>query len=103
MYPGDARLGDGGIADLRDVDGGFITVCVGDAEFPDDSLDGTDITLEAIKNNGDPVDLVGGTVEIIDGCAIFDQLTIDKTGAYRLVANGEFESVKFNVRPARKK
>jgi hypothetical protein len=105
--PGDANLGDGGDllkAVLLDKDGDLIEVCAVDGNGdPVTSFEGT-VTLTAIKNNGDPVDLENaGPISLVDGCATFENLTIDKTGAYRLVANGEFESLKFNVRPAKKK
>lgn len=66
-----------------------------------------DITsLAAIKNNGDPVilgDVILGSTDTVTGCLTFTGVTINKTGAYRLVVNGEFVSLKFNVRPKKKK
>jgi hypothetical protein len=77
---------------------------------------GTEITsLEAVKNNGTPVTF-GGLVgdqelpvaipttpdpKLGDGsfCYTFENLTLDKTGAYRIVVNGEVESLKINVKP----
>jgi len=78
------------------------------------AVDGTVITsIEFIKNNGDPVDVVGlpvfSTGAVVtdepqsDGsfCRTFSNITIDKTGAYRLVANGTFTSQKINVKPGK--
>ncbi len=71
-------------------------------------VEGAEIeTMVAIKNNGDPVEL-GGTLNLpvttgSDGCYHFSGVTLNKTGAYRLVVNGDFESLKFNVRPPSKK
>ena len=64
-------------------------------------------SLIAIKNNGDPV-FLGGVDHLPDvtdagGCLVFEDVTINKTGAYRLVVDGEFVSLKFNVRPEKKK
>ena len=62
-------------------------------------------SLVAIKNNGDTVlldDLPEFPVSTVEGCVTFNGITLNKTGAYRLVVNGEFESLKFNVRPAKK-
>jgi hypothetical protein len=79
----------------------------------DPATAGVEITsLVAVKNNGDPVELTNlppkSWITLGDGCFPFwDSETeigaqINKTGAYRLVANGDFESRKFNVRPPRK-
>jgi hypothetical protein len=90
-----------------------IDASTGTAEIPEFSVcagyDGVAITdIEFIKNNGDPVDVTGLDVLPVEtndeyraGCYTFalGDLTIDKTGAYRIVANGEFTSQKFNVKP----
>ncbi len=71
---------------------------------------GTQITsLQAVKNNGEPVTFGGlpplpvtipNTPEP-DGsfCYTFTGLTLNKTGAYRIVVNGQVESKKINVKP----
>jgi hypothetical protein len=74
-----------------------------------DPIEGFEVEITdliAIKNNGDPVilgNVILGSTDENTGCLEFAGVTINKTGAYRLVVNGEFESLKFNVRPAKKK
>jgi hypothetical protein len=93
----------------------YIDASTGTATIPTFSVcagyDGIAITsIEFIKNNGDPVEVVGlpgFPVETNDedpaGCYTFSDVTIDKTGAYRKLANGEFMSLKLNVKPPSKK
>jgi hypothetical protein len=91
-----------------------VTICtVGDL------INGIPVTsIVAVKNNGSFVDLTGesypqytgGPPDNEDGCITFDTLQINKTGAYRLVVNPDFNdrgkvvggdafSEKFNVKP----
>ena len=66
-------------------------------------------TLEAVTNNGTykslgglpafPVYTVSDPGHDDDGCFTFAGVTIDGTGAFHLVANGQYSSAKFNVKP----
>jgi hypothetical protein len=93
---GDFKLGDDGLATFNDL-----KVC---------GTPGSEITsLEALKNNGEPTTFGGlptlpvtiPTTPNEDGnyCYTFSGLTLDKTGAYRIVVNGEDSSQKINVKP----
>ncbi len=108
----DLNLGNMGDPETATLDDFYVCTAPATAGF--------DITsLVAVKNNGDPVELgnlpggpppdpLGTTAPLTtgdsppDGCVSFSGVTINKTGAYRLVANGVFESLKFNVRPLRR-
>ncbi len=100
---GDLKLNDQGTAKLENWKYGF--------QFKVCAVPGFEITsLVAVKNNGDPVTL-GELPDPPDGpwiiaddedCFPFPNVTINKTGAYRLVVNGEYMSQKFNVRPYKK-
>jgi len=88
-----------------------VTVCTVDGQVEGIPVE----SILAVRNNGSFVELTGeafpqNTGE--DGCVTFESLMINKTGAYRLILNpvtndrdkvvdGEDESAKFNVRPAK--
>jgi len=63
-------------------------------------------TLVAVNNNGTFKSLGGlPTFPVVtgsDGCYLFSGVTIDGTGTFRLLANGQYMSRKFNIRPPRK-
>jgi hypothetical protein len=93
---GDFNLGEDGLATFEPL-----MVC---------GSPGAEITsLEAVKNNGTPTTFGGlppmpvytSTTPDADGnfCYTFTGLTLDKTGAYRIVVNGEDESKKINIKP----
>lgn len=84
----------------------------GIATFPDFQVcakprtAGVSITsLQAVTNNGTPKNLdqlpAGPWVTGTDGCLTFSGVTINGTGAFHLMANGQYTSQKFNVKPGK--
>jgi hypothetical protein len=92
--------------------GTIYTNSSGIATFPDfqvctnPSTPGIPITsLEAVTNNGTYKSLDNlPTLPVVtgsDGCYTFHLVTINGTGAFRLVVNGQYTSQKFNVKPGK--
>jgi len=102
--PGDASFGGQDEATLDQVKVLARTVSGTPIEF-------IEVTLASVDNNGSKVMLSGDATQVtgeVGGIATFDNLTLNKTGGYRLCATagpssfnfeGTFCSERFNVKP----